>query len=67
MDLRARSFSNPPADTATRLQGVLMSEYARKHAEHNLRTAEAIVDFIFDVVEGSVAKVRSLTASPIRH
>ena len=66
MNLPTRRATTPTTDTAARLQGLVMNEVARKHAEHDLRTAEAIVDFFFDLFEHSAAKLRGL-ASGTRH
>jgi len=50
-----------PAMTAppTRLRDIVMSDHERRHAEHDRRTAEAIVDFLFDGIGGAVAKLRA--------
>jgi hypothetical protein len=59
MNLSTRRSMPGMTAPPTRLRDVVMSQHARRHAEHDLKTAEAIVDFLFDGVGGAVAKVRA--------
>ena len=42
------------------LAGIHMSHHERRQAEHDMRLAEQLVDFAFDVVAGCLAFVRRL-------
>jgi hypothetical protein len=64
--------TTPATATAPRaapltLENIVMSEYHRRNAEREMRTAERIVDFFFDLIEGSADKLRAIRGNETKH
>lgn len=49
------------------LSGIHMSHHQRRQAERDMRAAEQLVDFAFDVVAGCQAFVRRLRGVSVAH
>jgi hypothetical protein len=52
---------------ASPLAGIHMSHHERRQAERDMRAAEQLVDFAFDVVAGCRAFVRRLRGVRVAH
>jgi hypothetical protein len=52
---------------ASPLSGIHMSPHERRQAERDMRAAEQLVDFAFDVIAGCQAFVRRLRRVSVAH
>jgi hypothetical protein len=67
IDATVSAAAEAPFGTASPLAAIHMTHHQRRQAEHDMRTAEQLVDFVFSTVAGWQGLVRRVRGLRLAH